>query len=52
VSVSWVEGAEDAWNEADMSAAWLARPDADVYIAGFEAGAEVRRAHVLQRRDR
>jgi hypothetical protein len=45
-----VEGAEDGWNEAEMSAAWLGRPDADLYVAGFEAGAEVRRAHTAQRR--
>jgi hypothetical protein len=33
-----------------MSPAWLARPDGDLYVAGFEAGAEVRQAHTTQRR--
>lgn len=52
VSVSWVEGAEDGWDGAEMSAAWLARPDADLYVAGYEAGAEVRQAQNDQRRGR
>ena len=42
VSLAWVEGAEAAWCRELMSVAWLARQDADVYLNGFEAGAQVR----------
>lgn len=49
VSVAWVEGAEDGWNEAEPSPDWLRRPDADLYNAGYEVGAELRALHQQQR---
>lgn len=42
VPLAWVEGAEAAWCQELMSVAWLARQDADVYLDGFEAGAQTR----------
>jgi hypothetical protein len=44
VSLAWMTGAEAAWCRELMSCEWLARPDADLYLAGYELAAEVRLA--------
>jgi hypothetical protein len=42
VSLAWVEGAETGWCDELMDTAWLARPDADLYLDGHEVGSQVR----------
>lgn len=46
VSLAWIEGAEAAWCREEMGVEWLGRPDADLYLDGYEAGAQVR--HVFE----
>lgn len=42
VSLAWVTGAEAAWCRELMSCEWLARQNSELYLAGYEEGAQVR----------